>query len=84
MGINKGIIFKEYINSGNGCRIWESVKEQETELVRVDSKDLGFAREISELAKQLGFPREFWYEYSNNVSMVFDVGTYKKEIIREL
>lgn len=83
--VNKGRIFKDYINAEKGCRIWESFQEEETECIRVDSTDFTVAHEISDLAKLLGFPRESWYEYYNvptpYVSMVFDVGTYKDEIL---
>ena len=81
MGINKGRIFKDYINSEKGCRIWESFQEEGTEIIRVDSQDFGVAQDICDLAKQLGFPKESWYEHQSYVSMTFDVGTYKNEII---
>lgn len=85
MAVNKGRIFKDYINAENGCRIWESFQEKGTELIRVDSQDFEVASDISDLAKQLGFPRESWYEHYNvsvpYVSMVFDVGTYKNEVV---
>lgn len=85
MSVNKGRIFKDYINAEKGCRIWESFQEEGTERIRVDSEDFGVASDICDLAKQLGFPRESWYEHHSAstpyVSMVFDVGTYKNEIV---
>lgn len=79
--VNKGCIFKNYIDGEKGCRIWESIQEEGTELIRVNSKDLGVAFDICDLAKQLGFPKESWYEHQSYVSMTFDVGTYKSEIL---
>ncbi len=85
MSVNKGMIFKQYIDCEKSARIWESRQEKGTELIRVDSEDFDTAFEIGELAKELGFPKESWHEHhyaeTPYVSMVFDVGTYKDIIL---